>query len=487
MWNLLRCPPVLILVAAYLYFAGSASFLGQWDTFDYLKQIVTHRLSDLGFGRPVYIGYNILLWEGARSVFDLEPVKVEAVAMLATVLFGVAGVVLFHRLALNYFSPAAARMAALAFAVSPLYAVYAGFIMTEVPMLGVLLASAVVLGGPSARSSVWRDAAGGILFGAAVGIREQAITLGAAYLWILLNRRQAGRLRFRSAVVFGVAALLALVAPLAAIYLADPASSLSRVETWLRIIPLGGSQFWNNVQASALFSFAASPASWLAAAMAAVYALSKKQTAAGPGLEPARIPHGALGFLCSVVLPVAVLWRDADVQMHPRYLLLILPGSVIFCTYVFSRLRSSKGPVIWAVIHVAVFGVSLALLQPMRQMHAEKMEFARSVRDAVPGPGLLIAGSYSPMLDYYRGIGVRPEWQILWSGWEWRSEAATRLVHKAWEEELPVYFSTQPLGWRYFETEHLHFHDLFAACRQEAVLPHLYRVRPNGGIPGPAR
>ena len=41
----------LTIIACLLYFAGRAPFAGQWDSFDYLKQIATHRLSDLGFGR----------------------------------------------------------------------------------------------------------------------------------------------------------------------------------------------------------------------------------------------------------------------------------------------------------------------------------------------------------------------------------------------------------------------------------------------------
>ena len=41
----------------------------------------------------------------------------------------------------------------------------------------------------------------------------------------------------------------------------------------------------------------------------------------------------------------------------------------------------------------------------------------------------MIAGNYSPILDYYRGIGVRPEWQIVWSGWDWNAtDVEARIV-----------------------------------------------------------
>ena len=472
---------LLPLLAGYLYLAGSASFLGQWDTYDYLKQIVTHQLSDLGFGRPVYIGYNILIWESARRVFGLETLDVEAVAMIATVVFGVAGVVLFHQLAREFFPPPASRMAAFGFALSPMYALYSGFIMTEVPMLTILVASALILWKRWSRYPVLSDVLGGLLFGAAIGIREQAATLGPAFLWILSSRRAAGHSRLRSAALFGGAAVLAVLVPVLSIYVADPAGFVNRIGTWLHAIPLGHSQFRNNLQASLLFAFVTCPAAWLAAGAAGICALSRRRRPP-EGESPSQessIPNGLFGVVCGIGLPIAALWRDADVQMHPRYLLLILPGSLIFCTSIYHRwVRSRGGAAAWAVVHVLVFGAGLTILSPIRQTQTEKMEFARAVRDAVPGPGLMIAGSYSPILDYYRAIGVRPEWRILWTGWDWDAETADRMVRKAWADRKPVYFSEDSLGWRYFESEYLHFYSLFRDCRKEAVIPRLSRVYP---------
>src|SRR5881296_3689013 len=83
---------MLAIMAGVLYFAARAPYLGQWDRFDYLKQIVTHRLSDLGFGRPFFIGYNIVLWETTRKIFGLAPLQVERVVPLGTLLLGSLGV-----------------------------------------------------------------------------------------------------------------------------------------------------------------------------------------------------------------------------------------------------------------------------------------------------------------------------------------------------------------------------------------------------------
>ena len=262
-------------------------------------------------------------------------------------------------------------------------------------------------------------------------------------------------------------------------YLLDPAGFIERTKIWLHAIPMGHVQFGNNVQASLLYAFAICPAAWLAVAAAGIFILcgSRKMRSAVSGLS---IPNPVLGIFCSVILPIAVLWRDADVQIHPRYALIALPGALIFCAHAYDRwVRPPKGPAAWAIVHLLIFGAAMTALAPYRQGQTHKMECARALRIAVPGEALMIAGNYSPILDYYRGIGVRPQWQILWSGWDWNPAAAEGAIQQAWAKQTPVYLGHDPLGWRYFETEYLYFHRLFNDCRKERVSPEFYRVYPK--------
>jgi hypothetical protein len=482
MQKIFRHSIILPVAALYLYVAGSAPFLGQWDSFDYLKQIVSHTLSPLGFGRPVYLGYNILLWESTKRVFHLEPLRVEGVVMIGTVLLGVFGVLLFRALAGRFLSPPASRMAALAFAISPMYAVYSGFIMTEVPMLVALMSSALLLLKTGRRHPALTDAYSGILFGMAIGIREQAITMSAAFLWILFSRRESKK-PVHSILLFGGAAVTAALLPVLWIYFLDPSGFIKKTVIWLHAIPMGQIQFWNNIQASFLYTLAICPAAWIAAGAAGLCILFKRRPLVFPNervsLEPS-VRNPILGVFCSIIVPVVALWRDADIQIHPRYALIALPGSLIFCSSVYDRwIRSRRGPAIWAIVHVLFLGSALVIFSPFRQVQNEKMHFAEAVRNAVPGKALMIAGSYSPIFDYYRGIGVRPQWQILWTGWDWKPGAAENLIRKSWADQIPVYMIEDPLGWRYFESEYLHFFFLFRDCRKEFVIPKLFRIYPR--------
>jgi hypothetical protein len=467
-------------LALVVYFVSAAPYLGQWDTFDYLKQIVTHSLSDLGTGRPVYIAYNIALWETARSLFGLAPRRVEAVAMAGTVLLGATGILLFQRLACRMLAPRAARMAALGLLASPIYSVYSGYIMTEVPMLVASLAAALLLWA-GREPAPMRDLAAGACFGLAVGIREQALTLAAGYAWIIWVRRSGAGARLRSLGYFVAASGIMIVAPVAAICSLDPAAFESRLRTWLAAIPMHGIHLWTNIEATLLYTLVIAPASWIALAAAGAAKLRRARPARSA--QEAAIPSPGWGILCCLVLPAAALWRDADVQIHPRYLLVVLPAALILCAAVYhARWPSARAAAGWAVFHVAVFAVSWAAMLPYRQLQWEKVQYAHKVVEAVPGAALLIAGSYSPVLDYYRGIGERPEWRILWSGWGWSGERARSQILQSWRENTPVYLCDGPLAWFFFEGERLDLHPLLKQSDPKQIFPGLLRIdpRPNG-------
>jgi hypothetical protein len=458
--------------------------MGQWDSFDYLKQIVTHQFSDLGIGRPVFIGYNIILWELVSKVFRLPALEVESVVVIEIVVLGGVGVLLFDRLARRILPVRAARLATVGLLLSPVYALYSGYVMTEVPMLVTAIAAAAVLWGAEPGPRVGREVLAGLLFGVSVGIREQAVTLAAAFLWILWVRRLDFSSWVRSSLRFGVASVLVIVAPVALFYLYDPSRFMQRTRVWLSILPTGEVHFWENVQASLIYTFAICPAAWLALLSAGTWYLWRRLRGAGrplaAGGEAGQIPSPLVGFTCCLFIPLAILWRDADVQIHPRYLLVVLPASLILCAWLYHRWTgTTRAAVRWAVLQLVVFGVAQAGMQPLRQLQAEKRDYAQMVRSLVPGEALLIAGGYSPILDYYRGLRDRPGWRILWSGWIWDREKAAAEIAQSWARNEPVYLCDGPAAWLYFEDQRLDLYYILRGSRSEEVAPGLTRVEPR--------
>ena len=133
----------------------------------------------------------------------------------------------------------------------------------------------------------------------------------------------------------------------------------------------------------------------------------------------------------------------------------------------------------WVVVHLVIFGIAQVGIQPFRHVQAEKKEFARLVREAVPGAGLLIPGGYSPIMDYYRALGERPQWQILWSGWGWTGRAAETRIRDAWSHHLPVYLCDGPAGWLYFEDALLDLYFIFRHSKKDQIAPGLFRIYPD--------
>ncbi len=488
---------LLFLVACFIYFASRAPFIGQWDSFDYLKQTVTHRLSDLAFGRPVFLGYNIVLWETSRWLFGLVPLQVESVVIVGIVLTGAAGVLLFRRLARHLLPAPLWSMATLAFLLSPMYAIYAGSVMTEVPMLVAILAAGLVLWESGRKHPALGAMAGGLWFGLAVGIREQAATLGAACLWILWERRPDLPSRLRAWFQFALSAGVVTLTPIVFLYFRDQAGFHVRMKTWLHAIPMGGIHLLKNVEATLLFTLAVCPGAWLALLGGGIlYACGRMLGRSRPARTAAsilpasnvtrscgmRVSHPGWGVICTFILPMAVLWRDADVQMHPRYLLILLPAALLLSVWLYSRLLPSGNAAIgWAVVQVVVFGISAIALEPIRQVQYEKRQFADLVRQAVPDQALLIAGGLSPTLDYYRGLEIRPKWRILWSGWGWNQNGAADTIRKAWDLHEPVYLCEAPYGWLMFEDERLDLYFVLKDCPRETIAPGITRYYPPRG------
>src|SRR5262249_56784362 len=135
---------------------------------------------------------------------------------------------------------------------------------------------------------------------------------------------------------------------------------------------------------------------------------------------------------CCLVAVVAPLWRDADVQIHPRYLLIALPAALILCASLYERwVGSTRAAVAWVLAAMVAFAVAQLGIQWIRDLQNQKREFVALMVQTVPADAVLIAGGYSPILDYYRGLGVRPGWRIVWSGWQWSRDAVAAQIEEA--------------------------------------------------------
>jgi hypothetical protein len=203
-------PPALIALALVLYFIDP--FIGDWDGMDYTMLSLAGYPSSMALGRNLFIFANHALFVVAHALFRVQPEQAYLIFKYAVVVEAPLAIVACWILARNLTgSLYAATIAALLLAFSPVFVLYGGQVMTDVPSV-LLLATALIIHFKGVqRRSIWLILAGAGLLGLGINLRE---TIGFYAPWLILAPFVCGwKLRRREvlyvAASCGVFALLA--------------------------------------------------------------------------------------------------------------------------------------------------------------------------------------------------------------------------------------------------------------------------------------
>ncbi|MGB7623430.1 MAG: hypothetical protein WBN92_13845, partial [Terriglobia bacterium] len=131
---------LLLLGFGILAFLFRNPFMGQWDSFDYVTKTLRHQVSDLAFGRPLFLGINRVMWEGANRV-GVSVFHAFWVAQTVVGGFALWGLVCFYSCVKRVGGVRLALFGVAWLATTPMYLAYSGMVMTEVPSLTCLLAA----------------------------------------------------------------------------------------------------------------------------------------------------------------------------------------------------------------------------------------------------------------------------------------------------------------------------------------------------------
>ena len=199
--------PAVISLCLVVYFVDP--FIGDWDGMDYTMLSLAGYPSSMALGRNLFIFGNHTLFVIARSLFGLSPENAYVLFKYAVVaqapLAVVAVWVLTRELSGSIYT---STTAALLVAFSPVFVLYAGQVMTDVPsVLLLVLALLVHLRGIRAKN-VWWVLAGAALMGLGVNLRE---TIGLYVPWLLLAPFVCGWKFGKREVVYVAASLVVFV------------------------------------------------------------------------------------------------------------------------------------------------------------------------------------------------------------------------------------------------------------------------------------
>src|SRR5215207_6005212 len=175
-------PQALIALLLVLYFVDP--FIGDWDGMDYTMLSLVGYPSSMALGRNLFIFSNHALFLVGRSLFHVEPENAYLIFKYAVVAQAPLAVIACWVLARDISgSLYTATIAALLIVFSPVFVLYGGQVMTDVPSVLILVTALIVhLRGVQQRK-FWLIMVGAAIMGLGVNLRE---TVGFYALWLVL-------------------------------------------------------------------------------------------------------------------------------------------------------------------------------------------------------------------------------------------------------------------------------------------------------------
>lgn len=480
----------IIFVSSFVIFYYYRNpFLGQWDSFDYTWRIIKNRPSDLFLGRSYYIGYNALIWGAAKRIVHLRPEEAYKVIQLTTILLGSLALVVHFVFVRELVSSEVALLSTIFLMLSPIYVLYAGCILTEVPMVFFLNAGlAAYLHGLRTRKKGF-FILGSSLIGFSVGIREPAVFFFPLLVILPLLVMDSRRTALAWALVGSLLALFVAAAGPIWFLATDYESYTSKIRHWSSHVQPNYHITLSAVKTLLFYTLINSPAAVVLTILGLInrFAHKTKSSPSEPRreIEEQRAPSTKLlvFFFFASVLPLLLLLPDPDLRLHPRYELPSVPGitimAAVFVNDFFSRSKIREA---WKRAFVVSVGLAVLLLASIwingyNRSQRHKKDVMRYLLNATPPNAVFIAGSYTPNIEYYKQLHVRPDWRVIGSGWDWPKHDLPFIIKRYLREGRPTYLISDRYAWVNLEQERRDVEMMRRDFHFEKIAPELERLR----------
>ena len=472
-------PPAAVSLILILAFVDP--FVGDWDALDYTVNALRGYPSSMALGRSLFIFYNHALYVLAHTFFGLSPERAYLVFKYAVVAQAPLAVVACWTLARDLtHSHRVATVAALLVVSSPVFVLYSGQVMTDVPALLLLTVALIIHLRGLQQQRLWLVLVGAALLGAGVNLRE---TIGFYVPWLVFAPFVCGWPRRRGLRVVVLSCLLFLVfagSIFAYWFFIDPSYRAAwygwresmRVESALHPVSIRTVWPWF------AFFLATSPLVLITLPMAFVAEWRKHRLSS-------MLLLAAVGLFANLLLllnySTAIGWRylstglPALVPLSSHYLVQSLTR----------RFRSTHRAFIAAATTIALIAVLFgAFLWSMRsgtlKVRAAAKEYDRELMK-LPRDAVMISGAQTVAVTYWRGLGAG-EWDVIGPGAGWPGSQLSSVItghlnkgRRVFVDANPLWW--QPCGWHVTEIEELSRLEMRFHFRR--VTPTVYEIRPN--------
>ncbi len=472
-------PPAALSLILILVFVDP--FIGDWDALEYTVSALRGYPSSMALGRSLFIFCNHGLYAIAHALFNLPPQRAYLLFKYTVVVQGPLLVIACWTLTRDLTnSRHAATIAALLVTFSPVFVLYSGQVMTDVPALLLLTLALIVHFRGIQQRRVWLVLFGAALLGAGVNLRE---TVGFYVPWLVFAPFVCGWPKRRGLLLVFLSCLIFLVfagSAFAFWFLTDPSYRAAwygwresmRVESALHPISIRTVWPWF------AFFLATSPLVLLTLPMAFVAEWRRHKSS--PILLLAAVALFA-NLLLLLNYSTAIGWRYLSTGLPA----LVPLSSFYLVQSLTRRFGSARRAFFASATAIALIAVLFgAYLWPMRsgamKVRAAAKEYDRELVK-LPRDAVMISGAQTVAVKYYRGIGLG-EWDVIGPGAGWPGAQLGSVITGYLNQRRRVVLDANPLwwqpcGWHTSEIEELTKIETRFHFRR--VAPAVYEIRPN--------
>jgi hypothetical protein len=437
--------PAVIALVLVLCFVDP--FIGDWDGLDYTMLSLTGYPSSMALGRNLFIFSNHALFVAAHSLFHLQPENAYLLfkyAVVAQAPFAVVAVwVLARDVSGSLYT---ATTAALLIVFSPVFVVYGGQVMTDVPSVLVLALALIVHLRGLRQEKLWLILAGAALMGLGVNLRE---TIGFYVPWLVLAPFVLGWKLERRTVVYVV--LSCAVFGLLAFgwfgywFVTDPQYRLMwdgwresmREESARHPVAIG------NLRPYVLYFFISAPLVFLTIPFAPVREWRRHR------LSP-MLMLWLVAFFANLLL-----FFNYSTTINWRYFLTGLPGIVPLSASWLLRLGERKfrsmerAFTACTVVVVALAVVFFIFVRPISFEFVQRRAMSRDYKhrlELVPPDAIMISGAQTVAVHYWAAIGDG-NWKTIGTGGGWPGDRLFSTIDKHLAQGQRVFIDADPRWW----------------------------------------
>jgi 4-amino-4-deoxy-L-arabinose transferase-like glycosyltransferase len=484
------------LISLFLAIIFRDPFAGDWDALDYTVLALRGEPSSMILGRTLFIYTNHALWLTAHSLFNLQPehayLLFKGAVIVETPLVIIAWWTLARDLTNNV---RAATIAALLIASSPLFIMYSGQAMTEIPSLLLLAVALTIHLRGLRRRSLLMTLAGAALLGLGVNVREAAILYGpwlvlaplvvnskfrwrelpSRKLWIELLRGELLTTALACLVFF-----ICAFAPFAYFYLLDVDNYQKAWHGWAESTRIESARHppsFGNFRILLLNFFIACPLLLGGFLPSVIHEWRRR------GFTP-LILLAVVGLLANLSLII-----HYSVVLNARYVLTGLPALAPMVAAYFVQEQEAKmknGGRAFAnvALGVAVVGLWLgANWWPSNEGYIQSRALTKNYNAQlahIPRDAVVMAGGQTVGVTYWRGLGMG-DWEVIGSGGGWPGAQLGDVIENYLHDHRRVFLDADarwwsPCGWQILELRELA--GIESRFHFQRVADTLYEIKP---------